>query len=189
MTKKKGETKFIEGKHGTSAIHAKCDMPDSGECNFLPLQELLSGTTCTCSQLHTRYVTWALQKEECQWDYAGEGHHKTNRNACIQQGAKNLLAPGLCHFESLCHYARLSLCPSSAERKYTWKLHEGALCCQMICFSNPWGRWVGDHAKEGLAKFGYRLERQVEKFRNPATCWQNATTYCLNMVTWAHFSL
>jgi hypothetical protein len=105
------------------------------------------------------------------------------------QGVKNLLAPGLCHFESLCHYARLSLCPSSAERKYTWKLHEGALCCRVICFSNPWGRWVGDHAKEGLAKFGYRLERQVEKFRNPATCWQHARTYCLNMVAWAHFSL
>lgn len=84
--KKRGkQNSWKVSKDGTSAIHAKCGMPDSGECNFLPLQELLSGITCTCSQLHTRYVTWALQKEECQWDYAGEGHHKTNRNACIEQ--------------------------------------------------------------------------------------------------------
>jgi hypothetical protein len=31
--------------------------------------------------------------------------------------------------------------------------------------------------KEGLAKFGYRLERKVEKFRNSATCWRHARTY------------
>jgi len=38
-------------------------------------------------------------------------------------------------------------------------------------YSNSWGRWIGDHLKKGLAKFGYRLKRKVEKFRNPATCW------------------
>ncbi len=44
------------------------------------------------------------------------------------------------------------------------------------------------HPKEGLAKFGYKLERKVEKFRNSATCWRHARTdyllllyYYLNM--------
>jgi hypothetical protein len=54
-------------------------------------------------------------------------------------------------------------------------------------YSNSWGRWMGDHLKEGFAKFGYRLKREVEKFRNPATCWWHARNYCLCMVTWAHF--
>jgi hypothetical protein len=31
--------------------------------------------------------------------------------------------------------------------------------------------------KEGLAKFGYKLKRKVEKFRNSATCWRHARTY------------
>ncbi len=43
------------------------------------------------------------------------------------------------------------------------------LCC----------RWVGDHWKEGLAKFGYKLERKVEKYKNPTTCWRHARTFCL----------
>jgi hypothetical protein len=29
-------------------------------------------------------------------------------------------------------------------------------------------QWVGDHPKEDLAKFGYRPERKVDKFRNGA---------------------
>jgi hypothetical protein len=54
-------------------------------------------------------------------------------------------------------------------------------------YSNSWGRWIDDHLKKGLAKFGYRLKRKVEKFRNPATCWWHTRNYCLYMVTWAHF--
>jgi len=33
--------------------------------------------------------------------------------------------------------------------------------------------------KEGLAKFGYRLERKVEQYKNPTTCWRHARTFCL----------
>jgi hypothetical protein len=60
------------------------------------------------------------------------------------------------------------------------------------CFfliQNWWSRWVSNHPKEGVAKFGYRLGRKIEKFSNPATCRQHARTYWLNMVTWAHFFL
>jgi hypothetical protein len=31
-------------------------------------------------------------------------------------------------------------------------------------------RWVGHHPQEELAKFGYRLERTLEKFRTPTMC-------------------
>ncbi len=41
--------------------------------------------------------------------------------------------------------------------------------------------------KRALAKFGYRLESKVEKFRNLATCWQHTKTCYINMVTWTHF--
>jgi hypothetical protein len=47
--------------------------------------------------------------------------HVLNRKN--SQGAKNLLAPGLCHFESLCHYASLSLCPSSSQKQSGWVFH------------------------------------------------------------------
>jgi hypothetical protein len=46
-------------------------------------------------------------------------------------------------------------------------------------FLNSCCRWVGDHSKEGLAEFGYRLERKVEKYKNPTTCWGHARTFCL----------
>jgi hypothetical protein len=35
--------------------------------------------------------------------------------------------------------------------------------------------------KRDLAKFGYRLERKAEKFKNCVICWQCGRTYCLNM--------
>jgi hypothetical protein len=59
--------------------------------------------------------------------------------------------------------------------------------CKCFVFSNLWGRWIGDRPKGGLAKYGYRLERKVEKFRNPATCWWHAITFSKNMATWAFF--
>jgi len=36
------------------------------------------------------------------------------------------------------------------------------------------GRWVCDHPKEGLAKFGCMLEMKVKRFRNHVTCWPHA---------------
>jgi hypothetical protein len=42
---------------------------------------------------------------------------------------------------------------------------------------------TGNHPQEELAKFGYRSERKVKKFKNPAIIWQPAAgTYCLDMV-------
>ncbi len=46
-------------------------------------------------------------------------------------------------------------------------------------FLNSCCRLVGDHWKEGLAKFGYRLERKIEKYKNPTTCWRHARAFCL----------
>jgi hypothetical protein len=37
------------------------------------------------------------------------------------------------------------------------------------------------HVCEDLAKFGYMLERKVEKFRNHAIFWQHTRAYCLNL--------
>jgi len=52
------------------------------------------------------------------------------------------------------------------------------------CFlSKLWCRCVGNHQKENLAKFGYRLDRKVKKFKNHTICWQHARTYCLNMAS------
>jgi hypothetical protein len=34
--------------------------------------------------------------------------------------------------------------------------------------------------QEGLAKFGYKSERKVGKFKNPTIFWQLAQTYCIN---------
>jgi hypothetical protein len=48
--------------------------------------------------------------------------------------------------------------------------------------SNLWGRRVGNHPDEELAKFGYRSERKLEKLMNCALFWQHARTYCLNIV-------
>jgi hypothetical protein len=41
--------------------------------------------------------------------------------------------------------------------------------------------WSGDHPQEDLAIFGKRSESKVETFRNLATIWQHAGTYCLNL--------
>ncbi len=46
---------------------------------------------------------------------------------------------------------------------------------------------TGNHPWEELAKFGYRSERKVEKFKNPAIFWQPAGICCINMVTLALF--
>ncbi len=40
---------------------------------------------------------------------------------------------------------------------------------------------VIDHPQEELAKFGYRSEKKVEKFKILAVVWQFAETYCSNM--------
>jgi hypothetical protein len=39
------------------------------------------------------------------------------------------------------------------------------------------------HVCEDLAKFGYILERKVEKIKVPLVFWQHFGNYCLNMVT------
>jgi hypothetical protein len=48
-----------------------------------------------------------------------------------------------------------------------------------------WGIWIGEHRQEGLAKFGYRSKRKVEKFRIHLIYiyiyWRHFETYsCLN---------
>ncbi len=53
-----------------------------------------------------------------------------------------------------------------------------------------WGGWVYDNPNEGLAKFGYMLERKVEQVRNPATCWVPLLWSChLIMDLWSHGSI
>jgi hypothetical protein len=61
------------------------------------------------------------------------------------------------------------------------------------------GRWIMVTTQEGLAKFGYRSERKVGKFKNPTIFWQLAQTYLykygyfrkkkIPQVTLAHFFL
>ncbi len=48
-------------------------------------------------------------------------------------------------------------------------------------------RWIGEHAQEDLAKFGYRSKRQVEFIWSPATYWQHARTYGPNKVNSTFF--
>jgi hypothetical protein len=38
-----------------------------------------------------------------------------------------------------------------------------------------------DHPQDELAKFGYRSETKIERFKNPAIFWQPAGTYCPNV--------
>jgi hypothetical protein len=40
-----------------------------------------------------------------------------------------------------------------------------------------WSSHVGDQTQVELAKFGYREERKVEKFKNPAIVWRPAGAY------------
>ncbi len=54
------------------------------------------------------------------------------------------------------------------------KIKDICIPTTVICFSKLWGRSVGDHPKEDLAKFGYILEKKVQKFRNWATHWWHA---------------
>ncbi len=60
------------------------------------------------------------------------------------------------------------------------------LWVQHFCFSNLWGRQVGDHPHDDIMKFGYKLERKVEKLRIPPLFWQHSWT-SLNMVTLEFF--
>jgi hypothetical protein len=46
---------------------------------------------------------------------------------------------------------------------------------------NMWGKWVGNHLQEDLAKLVYMLKRTIEKLRNHAIVWWHITTYCLIM--------
>jgi len=48
-------------------------------------------------------------------------------------------------------------------------------------------RWIGEHAQEDLAKFGYRSKRQVEFIWILATYWQHARTYGPNNVNSTFF--
>ncbi len=48
-------------------------------------------------------------------------------------------------------------------------------------------RWIGEHAHEDLAKFGYRSKRQVEFIWSLATYWQHAWTYGPNNVNSTFF--
>jgi hypothetical protein len=49
-------------------------------------------------------------------------------------------------------------------------------------------KWVGDHPQEDLAKFDYRLERKVEKFKIPSILWQHVGT-CLDIVFSSRFQI
>jgi hypothetical protein len=44
-----------------------------------------------------------------------------------------------------------------------------------------WGRWDGDHPQVGLAKFGYRLEREVESFVILPMLWRQDKLLSFNI--------
>jgi hypothetical protein len=47
---------------------------------------------------------------------------------------------------------------------------------------NLWGRYVGDHPQEDLAKLGYRTEESQRILKIPTIYFGNMLeTYCLNM--------
>jgi hypothetical protein len=72
------------------------------------------------------------------------------------------------------HITTFSILRKKKVHRFKWTFNQ--------CFlSKLWCRCVGNHQKENLAKFGYRLERKVKKFKNHTICWQHARTYCLNM--------
>jgi hypothetical protein len=59
----------------------------------------------------------------------------------------------------------------------------------MFFSSNLWSMLVGYHSQHDSIKFGYRLERKIEKSNNHAIFWKHATTYCSNMLTSKFFFL
>jgi hypothetical protein len=76
----------------------------------------------------------------------------------------------LIYLLNLTNFAKFS--PNVHQIFYVTKVKKEAYIS--VFFSNSGGKLVGDFPKEGLAKFGYMLERKVKKFRNPAICWRRA---------------
>ncbi len=94
----------------------------------------------------------------------------------------------LCKFHGVMHDNKMDIWWMVPYHEHCWCVHKQVKGTRFL-FSVLWGRWVGNHPQEDLAKFGYRLERTIEILRISNTIWLCIGTDCLNMVISFFFSL